>query len=52
MEKKKRTHEDFMQFLMEKKKKDGKLNKLGEWLLSGGDTGWRMEKKDMRYILR
>ena len=42
----------FIQYLKEKKAKDGKLNKLGEWFLSGKSTGLYYEKKDLKYILR
>lgn len=42
----------FTEFLKEKKTKDGKLNKLGEWLLAKGDTGLYVRKKDMKYVLR
>ena len=44
--------EEFDAFLREKKARDGRLNKLGEWLLSGKKTGWTMDKKDMKYILK
>lgn len=43
---------DFIQFLKEKKAMDGKLSKLGEWLLSGGKTGWYIRDEDIKYILR
>lgn len=43
---------DFITFLKEKKANGGKLNKLGEWLLSKGDTGLYIRDEDMKYILR
>lgn len=43
---------DFIQFLKEKKAKDGKLSKIGEWFLSGKRTGWYVRDEDMKYILR
>lgn len=56
MEKKKEGHEkqDFIKFLKEKKAKDGRLSKLGEWLLSGKgkQLGWKILPDDMKYILR
>ncbi len=42
----------FVEFLKEKKARDGKLNKLGEWLLSNGDTGLYLREGDLKYILR
>jgi hypothetical protein len=42
-----------LEFLKAKKARDGKLNKLGEWLLSiECKTGWSVEAKDMKYVLR
>ena len=37
-----------LEFLKAKKARDGKLNKLGEWLLSIESV----EAKDMKYVLR
>ena len=49
----KRKNGDLIQFLREKKARDGRLNKLGEWLLANeGDTGWRITEGSMKYILR
>lgn len=42
----------FVEFLREKKARDGKLNKLGEWFLANGDTGLYLREKDLKYILR
>ncbi len=42
----------FTDFLKAKKARDGKLNKLGEWLLAKGDTGLYFREEDMKYILR
>lgn len=42
----------FIEFLKKKKARDGRLNKLGEWLLAKGDTGLYIREKDMKYILR
>lgn len=42
----------FDKFLRDKKAKDGKLSKLGEWLLSGKETGLYIKEQDMKYILR
>lgn len=44
--------QDFIQFLKEKKERDGKLSKIGEWFLSGKSTGWYIEDKNLKYILR
>lgn len=41
-----------MAFLREKKAKDGKLNRLGEWILSGGNLGGYYTTDDLRCILR
>lgn len=42
----------FVEFLKEKKARDGKLNKLGEWFLSHGDTGLYLRESDLKYVLR
>lgn len=53
MEKKKNSKkQDFIGFLKEKKARDGRLNKLGEWLLKHGDTGLYIKNEDMKYILK
>lgn len=44
--------QDFIKFLEEKKARDGKLSKLGEWLLMKGDTGFYVREEDMKYILK
>lgn len=42
-----------LEFLKAKKARDGRLNKLGEWLLSiECKTGWSVEEKDLKYVLR
>lgn len=42
-----------LEFLKAKKARDGKLNKLGEWLLSiECKTGWSVEPQDMKYVLK
>lgn len=46
------TNTRSVQYMQEKKNRDGKLNKLGEWMLSGKQTGWTYDTKDIRYILR
>ncbi|HIY88146.1 MAG TPA: hypothetical protein H9824_05520 [Candidatus Bacteroides pullicola] len=43
---------DFIQFLKEKKARDGRLSKIGEWFLSGRSTGLYIREEDMKYILR
>lgn len=53
METKKKTDRvDTIEFLKAKKAKDGKLNKLGEWILNGGKTGWAISEKNMKYVLK
>ena len=43
---------EFMEYLKTKKARDGKLSKLGEWLLAKGDTGLYIREEDMKYILK
>lgn len=43
---------DLIQFLKEKKARDGKLNKLGEWLLNGAGPLFTWDEKDLKYILK
>lgn len=40
--------------MKEKKAKEGKLSKIGEWLLSGKaeELGWKVSQKNMKYILK
>lgn len=38
--------------LRAKKEQDGKLSKFGEWVLSGQSTGWVLEDKNVRYVMR
>lgn len=38
--------------LREKKAKDGRLSKIGEWMLSGKHTGWVLEDCNVRYVMR
>lgn len=52
MKAKKQTHEEFLQFLREKKARDGKLSAIGEWMLSGKSTGWYIKPENMRYVMR
>ena len=52
IQEKERKIKEFDDFLKKKKEKDGKLSKLGEWLLSGSQTGLYIKKRDMKYILR
>ena len=49
---KKENRQDFIAFLKVKKARDGRLNKLGEWLLAKGDTGLYIKEEDMKYILK
>lgn len=50
---KKSKNGDLIDLLREKKARDGKLNKLGEWLLANdGNTGWYITEGSMKYILR
>lgn len=42
----------FVEFLKEKKARDGKLNKLGEWFLAHGETGLYLRERDLKYVLR
>lgn len=49
---KKEEESEFMKLLKAKKARDGKLNKLGEWLLAKSDTGLYIKEKDMKYILK
>lgn len=37
-----------------KKAKEGKLSKIGEWLLSGKgkELGWKVSQENMKYILK
>ena len=46
--------EEFDAFLREKKARDGRLNKLGEWLLSGKsrELGCRITPDDMKSVLK
>lgn len=46
--------QDFMEYLQGKKNKDGKLSKIGEWLLSGKskELGWKVSPGNMKYILK
>ena len=54
METKKKKEQDFIKFLEEKKARDGRLSKIGEWFLSGkGKTlGWNIPPENMKYILK
>lgn len=49
---KKRKNGDLIDFLREKKERDGKLNKLGEWLLNGAGPLFTWDEKDLKYILK
>lgn len=53
MAKKKTTKAtDIPNLLRVKKEQDGKLSKFGEWVLSGQSTGWVLEDKNVKYVLR
>ena len=41
-------------FLAENKARDGKLSKIGEWLLcgKGKELGWTVSQKNLKYILK
>lgn len=53
MAKKKTTKAtDILGVLRAKKEQDGKLSKFGEWVLSGPSTGWVLEDKNVKYVLR
>lgn len=53
MAKKKTTKAtDILGVLRAKKEQDGKLSKFGEWVLSGQPTGWVLEDKNVKYVLR
>lgn len=53
MAKKKTTKAtDNLGVLRAKKEQDGKLSKFGEWVLSGQSTGWVLEDKNVKYVLR
>lgn len=53
MAKKKTTKAtDILGVLRAKKEQDGKLSKFGEWVLSGQSTGWVLEDKNVRYVMR
>ncbi len=48
-----KSYSEMIDFLTEKKKRDGRLNELGEWLLSRGkdrDDFWVV--KDMKAVLK
>ena len=48
----KQTDDDFIKFLKEKKAKDGKLSKFGEWILSGKKSEWTYDEKDLKFIMK
>lgn len=52
--KKDEDRKDSVEYLREKKAKDGRLSKIGEWLLSGKgkELGWKVSPENMKYILR
>lgn len=53
MAKKKTTKaSDILGVLRAKKEQDGKLSKFGEWVVSGQSTGWVLEDKNVRYVMR
>ncbi len=53
MAKKKTTKAtDILGVLRAKKEQDGKLSKFGEWVLGGQSTGWALEDKNVRYVMR
>lgn len=53
MAKKKTTKAtDILGVLRAKKEQDGKLSKFGEWVLIGQSTGWVLEDKNVKYVMR
>lgn len=47
------SNNEIITMLKEAKKKNGKLSKLGEWMLENfGKTGLYVEPKDMRFVMR
>ena len=54
METKENKKQDSADFLKEKKARDGRLSKIGEWLLSGKgkELGWTIAPENMKYILK
>lgn len=54
METKENKKQDSAEFLKEKKARDGRLSKIGEWLLSGKgkELGWTIAPENMKYILK
>lgn len=54
METKKKNEQDFIKFLKEKKARDGKLSKMGEWMLSGKakSLGLYVSPENMKYVMR
>ncbi len=51
---KKQRRQEIKEFLREKKARDGKLSKIGEWVLSGksSELGLYVKPENMKYILR
>lgn len=45
------TLESLREILL-KKKSEGSLSKLGEWMLSGKSTGWMINESDVKYAMR
>lgn len=54
METKKTKEETKCNTTSGKKAKEGKLSKIGEWLLSGKgkELGWKVSQENMKYILK
>lgn len=47
-----KSYSEMIDFLADKKKKDGKLNKLGEWLLSHGKNHDFWVTEDMKAVMK
>lgn len=43
--------EELRQLLL-KKRAEGSLSKLGEWMLAGKPTGWTINDSDVKYAMR
>lgn len=47
------SNTEIMTMLREAKEKNGRLSKLGEWMLEHfGKTGFYVEQKDMKYVMK
>lgn len=54
MNTKKQQNTESLEVLKAKKEKDGKLSRIGEWLLSGKgrELGWHITPDDMKAVLK